>query len=176
MNNIKELLKKNKGLKYSNKEKNMLVRKGIRILGKDMYLTICMEEISELIDVSTENLYNKINYIHTAEELADVYVSMRIIKNIYNIKDNKLDKIDKSKAKPNKLFRSISDLSKAQQILSKNIRGKDKGEKILKSLNLINEACEDIISIFKIKKKDINRIEALKYQRLEERIDNRTLA
>lgn len=174
MNNIKELMKNMGNLKYGKKRKKEINRDVSKALGKNGYLVICMEEIGELIDVISLNVYDEIDYIHTAEELSDVLVCINAIKVMYRIKDKDLKSVNKKKRKVS-IFSCISNLAKSQQMISKNIRGKDNGQKIIPTIDLLNQTVEDLINLYKIKKKDIEKIEALKYQRLEERLKNKTI-
>lgn len=174
MNNIKELMKNMGNLKYGKKRKREINRDVSKALGRDRYLVICMEEIGELIDVISLNVYDKVDYIHTAEELSDVLVCINAMTVMYKIKDKDLEKVNKKKRNVS-IFACISELAKSQQMISKNIRGKDDGKKIVIAVNMLNQTVEDLINIYKIKKKDITKIEALKYQRLEERLKNKTV-
>lgn len=178
MENLKELMKTTNKLKFTRTHKKMLIASAYETLGYETYLSICMEEMAELIEVVSDNISDKVDYIHTAEEIVDVMISIEIIKVIFGIKDNELDKIDKKKVKSkNKvIFKSIATLSKSQQIISKNIRGKnDADAKIIPMLNNLNETLYDIISLFKIKRKDLDKIELLKFDRLNTRLMNGTL-
>lgn len=178
MNNIKELIKTADEIKITKKEKTKSIQTALDTLGKSTYLMLVMEEIGELIEVVSDNMLGKASYYHTAEEITDALISTEILTVIYNIKDKKIDKVKKSHAKRKKsvLFQSIKDLSKAQQDISKTVRAKDADTvKIIHAINLINETCENLIHIFKIKKKDIAKIEKLKFKRLKDRIDNGTL-
>ena len=174
MNNIKELMKNMGNLKYGKKRKREINRDVFKALGRDRCLVICMEEIGELIDVISLNVYDKVDYIHTAEELSDVLVWINAMTVMYKIKDKDLEKVNKKKRNVS-IFTCISELAKSQQMISKNIRGKDDGKKIVIAVNMLNQTVEDLINIYKIKKKDITKIEALKYQRLEERLKNKTI-
>lgn len=178
MNNIPQLMKKVSNIKYTKKEKKELIEQALKIMGDTKYLVICMEEISELIEVISDNINNKIDYIHTAEEIVDVKICIEIMKQIFYISDSKLEKVNKKKLKKNKsvVFTSLTTLSKAQQNISKCIRNKNgSDDKIISTLNNLNETVCQLILLFKIKEKDLSKIELLKYNRLEERIINGTL-
>ena len=175
MHNLKELMKNMGNLKYGKKRKKEINRDVANAIGHEKYLVICMEEIGELIDVVSLNVYDNVDYIHTAEELADVLVCIDAMKTMNRIKDKDLDKVCKKQKKKVSIFECISNLAKSQQAISKNIRGKDNGSKFIPTINLLNETIENLIFIYKIKKKDIEKIEALKYKRLEDRIKNKTI-
>ena len=77
----------------------------------------------------------------------------------------------------NVAFSSIVALSKSQQIISKTIRRKpDSFNKVIPMLESLSETVNSLIKLFKIKRKDINRIQLLKYKRLEDRITNGVLS
>jgi hypothetical protein len=183
MNNLEELIKTADKLKYTKSMKCFARRNALNILGRDTYLVLCIEELGELVEVVATNAMNKTEYIHTAEELVDVYICMDIMKTIYGISDKQLDKLDKHHVKASKsiVLSSIADLSNMQQIISKTIRAKSEAkrskafDKILPQMNIIYKDLYIISKYFNIKKKDINRIEALKYQRLVQRITLGTL-
>jgi hypothetical protein len=92
---------------------------------------------------------------------------------IFNLKESDLSKVDKRKKKKNSvIIESIQNLSKAQQCISKFIRKSDNAsDKVLLAINNMNDAMITLASIFKIKKKDMDKIEAIKYKRLEERVE-----
>ena len=177
MNNIKELMKTANKYKYTKKQKKEILSCSYMEMGETRYLIICMEEIAELIDVASESINSKCDYIHLAEEIVDVMISIEIMKVIFGIKDSELTKIDKKKSKKNsRLISSIQNLSKAQQNISKYLRyGEEAESKIIPALNMMNESVYYISDIFKIKNKDIDKIQNLKYKRLEERIKSGSL-
>lgn len=173
MTNLKEAMKSPE-VKYSKKKRVSLINDTCKILGYERYLMICMEEMAELSEVISQNIINKTDYLHTAEEIADVYNSIMIIQVICGIKSSKLEKVDnKKRPKKSAIFNTLSCLSKAQQHVSKYVRNtKNADERIVLALNLMNRACADAISVFKIKRKDIEKLENIKYKRLEERLNS----
>jgi hypothetical protein len=160
-------------LKYNKKQKMELIADMYSFIGEDLYLVLCMEEIAELIEVTSDCTNNKIDYIHMAEELVDVKISIACMLFIFNLKESDLSKVDKRKKKKNSvIIESIQNLSKAQQCISKFIRKSDNAsDKVLLAINNMNDAMITLASIFKIKKKDMDKIEAIKYKRLEERVE-----
>ena len=78
MDNLKELMKKDYH-KYTKRERKNDIRAAAEILGYDKYLVIAMEEMAELSEVITSNALTKVDYIHTAEEIADVMIAAEII-------------------------------------------------------------------------------------------------
>lgn len=163
--------------KYSKKQRQSIVDDAVEILGTEKMLVLCIEEISELIDVISSNMSSKVNYLHTVEEMADVQFSLMYMKNVCNIDDNDIKKPNKKK-KPGKgkIFPIISSLCNGQMALSKYMRGKKDGyERVVEAYN---EICEDIIILekfFKIKEKDVEKVLNIKLQRTEERILYNTL-
>lgn len=177
MKNLDELMKHADKLKYTKKQKKELIEQVYSVLGETTYLTICNEEMSELIEVTTEAINNKVDYIHMAEELVDVEICTNVLKVLFNIKDSELEKVDKKKKKKKSvIINSIMILTKSQQNISKIIREKDGArDKIKSTIENMNEATVILQDIFKIKRKDMDKIEALKYKRLEDRIIQGTL-
>ena len=173
MNNIKELMKEDIR-SYSKKERKKLIEIEESILGETRCLTIVMEELAELNEVISSNTLNKVDYIHTAEEIADVIICAEIVQSVCGVAPKELTK--PSKIKKHVLIASVRNISKAQQDISKYIRyHKDSYNKVIEAVNLINDTIPALISLFKIKKKDVSKIVNIKVKRREERIENGTL-
>lgn len=172
MNNLKELMKNTDKIKYTKKDKDRILRESISKLSKEQYLVICMEEISELTEVISNNICKKTDYIHTAEELVDVIYVSKAMQIIFDIKNKDLYKIKKKHDNKNVAISSISTLSKCQQNISKFLRGKRPAEKMVNTVSALNDTVDTLIKLFNIKKKDMNKIELLKYHRQEIRIKN----
>lgn len=177
MNNIKELMKTVDNKKYTKKEKKKIINRCRKVLGDSVYLSICMEEIAELINVISDSIDGNMDYIHITEELVDTMYAKDILINICNIPHNKINKIKKRKEiKKSVAVTTIRDLSKAQQNISKYARHKNDGyDKVVSAVNIMNEAIINVQSLYRIKKSDISKIETLKYMRNEERLANGTL-
>ena len=172
MENLEKLIKEKNLPKYTKKKKKELLTASIDDAGKTHILIMAMEEIAELIEVLARNASsNKINYIHTVEEIVDVRVMIEYMKIIFDVKDSDIkDKVKKNNKK-NGIFSSISSLSLSQQIISKYLRRRDYAYKrCIKMIPELNNTVNDIISIFKVKKKDMEKIESIKYRRIEERL------
>lgn len=172
MTNLKEVMKSSEAV-FNSKQRASLINDAHDIIGTTKYLMVCVEEIAELIEVIINN--NKhINYIHTAEEIADVRISINIILVICDIKSSKIGKIDtKKKSKKQTISNMLNNLSKSQQYISKYVRcRKDGDEKLVSALSMMAKACYDAETIYKIKKKDIEKIENIKYERLLNRLTN----
>ena len=178
MKNLEKLMKHAKKIKYTHKDRMACIKKSLSQIGSIEYLIICMEEIAELTDVIMGNTLNKVDYIHTAEEIVDVKFATDILKVIYKIKEKDLKKVKKSdsKGKDKIIVRSIQTLAQSQQGISKAVRWKDREsektikEKIIGIINDLNTTMADLESIYKIKNKDIEAIEKLKTWRLKKRI------
>lgn len=178
MNNIPELLKTTKLKKYSKGEKMKLLRTSLKMRGRDIILMMCMEEISELIEVISNNISNGVNYIHTAEEIVDVHIMIEYIKIICKVKQSDLSKIkiDRKKQSRSIVISSIKTLSKCNQLISKIGRRKEgANDKAALLISNIESTLRELKRIFKIRKKDIEKIELLKYHRLEKRIENKSV-
>ena len=175
MNNLDDLMKKKVDKKFTKKERKKLIEQAYRQIGKEKYLVICMEEMGELIDVVAKNIAGKVDYIHTLEEITDVYYSMDIIKVVMGIPESKIDKLEKKKIKigKNTALEGISKLARSQQIISKVVRQK---VKTIQALNMLNETLYEFTKMFKIKKKDIEKMRNIKTKRTEERLENGTLS
>ena len=187
----KSLLKSAKGLKYTVKDRKNLINKAYRHLGLT-YLVAAIEEIGELIDVISSTCMDmKLNYIHMAEEINDVYYAVSIIKTVFDIKEKDIktknfkkgiDKIKSinSKSSYNKhyaktMMEYINTLSLDSKVICKYLRGKDiNKEDIIKLINDLNQINYNLVEAFDIKKSDLNRIALLKYKRLEDRLNSST--
>lgn len=159
----------------SKKEKKYLAQEAIDILGAERQLTLCIEEIAELMNVLSTNILEGFNYMHTAEEVTDVLIAMKSIAMIAGVPVPKNNELNIGKKKM-KIFTWYSQLSKAQQYISKYIRhGSLAKDKIITALNLLESATHGIIEFCGIHKRDISKIEALKFKRLKDRIRNKEL-
>lgn len=175
MNNLKEYMKGDVP-SYSKKQERELIMGALNMLGEDKYLTICIEELSELNEVITSNTLSKVNYIHTAEEIVDVMISTNIIKLVCGVSNSQLKKKSPKIKKKNVLMTSVHNIAKSQQNVSKYIRWKKDGyDKVIDALNLLNETIPILIDFFKIKKKDLEKMRNIKLKRLEERLMYGTL-
>lgn len=176
MDNIKQMLKNAKNLKYTKKDKIRLIKKSLSQIGAEEYIVIAMEEMAELNDVILENTMGKFDYIHTTEEIVDVLFCVDMLKIVFNIKEKDLKKIKKSDVKASKkvLLKSVQTLAKSQQVLSKTIRHRDRDnkklqEKVIPVINNLNQMTAELCHMYDIRNKDIKSIEDLKIWRLEKR-------
>jgi hypothetical protein len=173
MDNLEKLMKDKNLPKYTKKKKRELLARSIDDAGKTHILIMAMEEISELIEVLATNASaSKINYVHTAEEIVDVKIMIEYMKIIFSVKDSDIKDVKTKKpSKKNPIFNSIASLTLYQQMISKYLRRRDYAfKRCAKMIPEMNVSICEIISLFKIKKKDMDKIESLKYQRIEERL------
>lgn len=65
-----------------------IVEKTIKHYGKEMQSVVVMEECSELIQAVSKELRQKSDKSHLAEEMADVYICLELLKQMYEITDS----------------------------------------------------------------------------------------
>ena len=66
------------------------LERAIEVYGKDMQLTVAVEEFSELIKEICKNKRGADNIDNITEELADCYIMMRQIEIIFGIEKNEI--------------------------------------------------------------------------------------
>ena len=177
MENLSQAMKSFDKKRLNKKERIKILKNAIDTIGRQSVLVISMEELSELVEVVSENIDKKVDYLHTLEEVVDVMICSEYLKIIYSIKESKLNKIDKkSKVKKSKIVSAIRLLSKSSQYISKCIRhGKNASDKALDAVNMINEGIWDLKSLFKIKQKDIDKMVSIKMYRLDDRLKSKDI-
>lgn len=75
---------------------NEIIKDSIVYYGKDAQSTVCMEECAELIQAISKEKRGKSDKDHLAEEMADVLISIGILKEIYEVSNEQInDWIDK---------------------------------------------------------------------------------
>ena len=67
-----------------------VVKKSIEHYGKDVQSTVCMEECAELIQAISKEKRGKSDKEHLAEEMADVIICIKMLKQIYNITEDEI--------------------------------------------------------------------------------------
>lgn len=164
MKNLEKLMKKEQK-KYSKKEIQKILAKSVDHSGIVHILVMSMEEISELIEVITMNT-RKSNYLHTAEEIVDVKIMVEYMKIIFSIKED--DMKYKEKKKKGTPVDYITTLCNCQKDISKFLRRSNMRKRCEKTIPVLNYVTEDLIGYYKIKKKDLEKIEAIKMARLED--------
>lgn len=177
MDNIEKLIKNADDIKIGKKEQYKLIEIARKAMGSNTYLSLCMEEIAELVEVIVQSYYNintlkKLDYFHIAEEIADVEIGTMIISHIVNKSELKTDKVKIDKKDSfvswSKVCDVISNLSKSQQYISKYIRKKSGSkEKIQKAIIMMLESTAKIKLIYNIDEKDIKKIKKLKFNRMK---------
>ena len=65
-----------------------IVEKTIKHYGKETQSIVVMEECSELIQAISKELRGKSDKKHLAEEMADVYICLELLKQMYEITDS----------------------------------------------------------------------------------------
>lgn len=69
-----------------------IVKKAVEYYGEDYMTTVCMEECAELIQAISKEIRGKSDIEHLTEEMADVTICLEMLKQIYDIKDDDLEK------------------------------------------------------------------------------------
>lgn len=64
-----------------------IILKSIVYYGKEIQLTVCMEECAELIQAISKAKRGKLDEDNMTEEIADVLICIEMLKQIYNIPD-----------------------------------------------------------------------------------------
>ena len=67
-----------------------VVKKSIENYGKDVQSTVCMEECAVLIQAISKEKRGKSDKDHLAEEMADVIICIKMLKQIYNITEDEI--------------------------------------------------------------------------------------
>ena len=67
-----------------------IVEKTIKHYGKETQSIVVMEECSELIQAISKELRGKSDKKHLAEEMADVYICLELLKQMYEIENSDL--------------------------------------------------------------------------------------
>ena len=67
-----------------------VVKKSIEHYGKDVQSTVCMEECAELIQAISKEKRGKSDKSNLAEEMADVIICIKMLKQIYNITEDEI--------------------------------------------------------------------------------------
>lgn len=85
-------------MEYNINEK--IISESIQHYGKNNQSTICMEECAELIQAISKAKRGKIDRDNMIEEIADVLICIEMLKQIYMISDEKINKwIEKKQAR-----------------------------------------------------------------------------
>lgn len=65
---------------------NIIIEKAVNHYGKEHQTVVCMEECSELIKECSKMLRGIGNIHHLAEEIADVYICLEMLEEMYEIR------------------------------------------------------------------------------------------
>ena len=77
-----------------------IIAESIQHYGKNNQSTVCMEECAELIQVISKAKRGKIDRDNMIEEIADVLICIEMLKQMYMISDEKINKwIEKKQAR-----------------------------------------------------------------------------
>ena len=77
-----------------------VISESILRYGRNNQSTVCMEECAELIQAISKAKHGKINRDNLTEEIADVLISIEMLKQMYMISDEKINKwIEKKQAR-----------------------------------------------------------------------------
>lgn len=94
-----------------------ILEEAIATYGKDMQLTVAIEEFSELIKEICKNKRGKNNICEITEEIADCYIMLKQLTIIFGIDENDIAAIRR-----NKIARLANRLKDAEQNEKKQIR------------------------------------------------------
>ncbi len=85
-------------MEYNINEK--IISESIQRYGKNNQSTVCMEECAELIQAISKAKRGKIDRDNMIEEIADVLICIEMLKQMYMISDEKINKwIEKKQAR-----------------------------------------------------------------------------
>ena len=77
-----------------------IIAESIQHYGKNNQSTVCMEECAELIQAISKAKRGKINRDNMIEEIADVLICIEMLKQMYMISEDKINKwIEKKQAR-----------------------------------------------------------------------------
>ena len=77
-----------------------IITKNIKHYGEEIQSTVCMEECAELIQAISKAKRGKIDRDNLTEEIADVLICIEMLKQMYMISDEKINKwIEKKQAR-----------------------------------------------------------------------------
>lgn len=76
-----------------------IINKSIKIYGSRTQSIVCMEECSELIQAISKELRGKNDKEHLTEEMADVYICLKMLEKIYGIEQEDIEKWIEKKQK-----------------------------------------------------------------------------
>lgn len=80
------------GITFSDDIRRDIITKSITRCSRQVKTIVCMEECSELIQQLSKYCRGEGDHYSLLEELADVYICLRMIQNLYGVSDVELDK------------------------------------------------------------------------------------
>ena len=108
----------------------------------------------------------KTDYLHTVEEIVDVKIMVEYMKIIFSVKEDDMKyKEKKKKCTP---VDYITTLCNCQKDISKFLRRSNMRKRCEKTIPVLNYITEDLVQYYRIKKKDLEKIESIKMARLED--------
>lgn len=169
---------KDKSLVFKKSDSNKVIRTALDMMGETKYIIICMEEITELLEVIGDNIDGTGSYLHTVEEVADVACCCDILQIIFDIRSKELAKPEKCKKKRANM-RAHSLLCQSHMILSKYLRHADNRDlddfreaKAIPCINMMASAVEMLKNAYGIKDSEIKKLRAIKLDRMKKRIES----
>ncbi len=176
MKNLKKMMMTVNKITYTQKDLDDAIAESIYTIGYTKTLIVAIEELGELINVISDNTENKLDYIHTVEELTDVIITLEYCKQAAHMKPDELAKTYKIPENRHKIMYYINVLSRTQQSITKFIRHATRSrQSLIQSVIITYAVIDDIISFYNIDKRDIEKMKQLKINRLRDRLDNRQL-
>lgn len=169
---------KDKSLVFKKSDSNKVIRTALDMMGETKYIIICMEEITELLEVIGDNIDGVGSYLHTVEEIADVSCCCDILQIIFDIRSKELAKPEKCKKKRANL-KAHSLLCQSHMILSKYLRHADNRDlddfrevKAIPCINMMASAVEMLKNAYGIKDSEVKKLRAIKLDRMKKRIES----
>ena len=173
MKNLKEAMKNIHKITYTQNDIDDNISRSILYSGNTHCLVITIEEIGELINVISENVVEKTDYLHTVEEITDVILSLEYCKQIAHIKDFELETEITISVKKHRMMTYIKILSETQQSITKFIRRATKSrQRLIQSMIKIYSIIDELIEFYSIDLIDIEKMKQLKINRMRDRLDN----
>lgn len=173
MKNLKELIPSVKKRRYTDDDIEEWLSRSIYVCGADHGLIVCIEEIGELINVIADTAIGNIDYIHVAEEIADVIITLHYCILVAHMKEHELKTQINISFKKNKTINFIRILSETQQSITKFLRrGTKSRQKLIQSVIKTRIALDEMIRFYNIDIDDIERIKILKIDRLKDRLEH----
>ena len=172
MNNLETLLQTVDKISISMEERAKIREEILESFGLERLLSSTIEEIAELINILSKNVMTvHCDFLHTAEEVADVMLMTTIIKQTGIVAIDHHIEEPSTKLVSIELMEWIDCLSRAQQYISKYIRFRKYAmDKIETALFLLDTTTTQVIERYHISMSLIKKIETLKYKRWKDKL------